>query len=95
MLKKQLQTSELQFAFKSDHSTVMCTSVLKEIISHYSSRDSNNYICLIDASKRLTELIMLSSFHYYNHVILLHVLKINYGLLFTSKTLCQMEKCNF
>ena len=50
-LENKLGTSELQFAFKLGHSTVMCTSVLKEIISQYRRKGSNVYVCLIDASK--------------------------------------------
>ena len=51
-----LQTSELQFAFKEEHSTTMCTSVIKEVISYYNSRDSNVYACLLDASKAFDRL---------------------------------------
>ena len=51
-----LQTSNLQFAFKEEHSTTMCTSVIKEVISYYNSRDSNVYACLLDASKAFDRL---------------------------------------
>lgn len=47
----QLQTSDLQFAYKKGHSTVMCTSVLKDIVANYMSHGSNVYSCLLDASK--------------------------------------------
>ena len=40
-----LSSSDLQFAFKAKHSTVMCTSALKEIISHYTKRASNVHMC--------------------------------------------------
>ncbi len=30
-----LKTSDLQFAYKSRHSTVMCHNVVKETINHY------------------------------------------------------------
>ena len=50
-LELNLQTSELQFALKSGHSTTMCTAFLKEIISQYTSNGSNVYVCLIDASE--------------------------------------------
>ena len=46
-----LSSSDLQFAFKAMHSTVMCTSALKEIISHYIKRASNVYMCSLDATK--------------------------------------------
>lgn len=46
-----LSTSELQFAFKSKHSTAMCTLVLKEIVRYYSNNGSKTYSCYIDATK--------------------------------------------
>ena len=46
-----LSSNDLQFAFKAKHSTVMCTSALKEIISHYTKRASNVYMCSLDATK--------------------------------------------
>ena len=51
-----LNTSDLQFAFKDGHSTTMCTSVIKEVIAHYNSRNSNVYACLLDASKAFDRL---------------------------------------
>ena len=50
------QTSDLQFAFKENHSTTMCTSVITEVISYYNARDSNVYACLLDASKAFDRL---------------------------------------
>ena len=47
----KLITSDLQFAFKGEHSTTMCTTVLKEIASYYNSRKSYVYLCMLDASK--------------------------------------------
>ena len=44
-------TSDLQFAYKENHSTNMCTTVLKEVCSYYVSNNSDVYICLLDASK--------------------------------------------
>ena len=46
-----LSSSDLQFAFKAKHSTVMCTSALKEIISQYTKRASIVYMCSLDATK--------------------------------------------
>ena len=39
-----------------EHSTTMCTSVIKEVIAHYNSRGSNVYACLLDASKAFDRL---------------------------------------
>ena len=44
-------TSDMQYAFKEGHSTVMCTTVLKEIVAIYNARGSNCYACLLDVSK--------------------------------------------
>ena len=60
-LENKLGTSELQFAFKLGHSTIMCTSVLKEIISQYRRKGSNVYVCLIDASKAFDRINFISS----------------------------------
>ena len=45
-----LYTSELQFAYKRDHSTMLCTAVFKETVSHFLENGSNVYACLLDAS---------------------------------------------
>ena len=45
-----LYTSELQFAFKREHSTMLCTAVFKETVSHFLENGSNLYACLLDAS---------------------------------------------
>ena len=49
--KAGLATKDLQFAFKENHSTILCTAVMKEIISHYIHNGSNVYSVLLDASK--------------------------------------------
>ena len=46
-----LYTSDMQFGFKPQHSTTMCSLVYHEIINHYMSNNSNVYSCLLDASK--------------------------------------------
>ena len=40
-----------QFAFKSDHSTTMCTAVFTKTVSYFVERGSNVYACLLDVSK--------------------------------------------
>ena len=44
-------TSDLQFAYKQNHSTSMCTLTLKEVVKYYTSRQGQVYCCLLDASK--------------------------------------------
>jgi len=46
-----LNTSEMQFAFKKNHSTTMCSLVLKEVINYYVNNDSTVYTCFIDETK--------------------------------------------
>ena len=48
---KILLTSDLQYAFKKQHSTAMCSLVLKEVINYYLNNNSDVYSCFIDASK--------------------------------------------
>lgn len=47
----KLATSGLQFAFKSGHSTTMCSLALKDVVHYYWNRNSNVHCALIDASK--------------------------------------------
>lgn len=53
---QQLQTSNLQFAYKTGHSTVMCSSILKEVVNHYIKNNSRVYCCMLDASKAFDRL---------------------------------------
>ncbi len=46
-----LSTTDMQYAFKKGHSTVLCTLVLKEVISYYLNNNSDVYTCFIDATK--------------------------------------------
>ena len=51
LFRGQLEASDMQFGFKSGHSTVMCSLIFKEIVDHYLHHGSNVYSCLLDASK--------------------------------------------
>ena len=44
-------TSDMQFGFKSKHSTVICSVIYKELIDNYNRNGSNVYSCLLDTSK--------------------------------------------
>ena len=46
-----LLTSDMQYAFKQNHSTVMCTLMLKEVVKHYANHNTDVYSCFVDASK--------------------------------------------
>ena len=44
-------TSDLQFGFKSNHSTMQCSFVTREVIQYYHNRETDVYVTLLDASK--------------------------------------------
>jgi len=46
-----LHTSDNQFSYKKDHSTTMCTLVVKETVRYYLDNETPVYSCLLDASK--------------------------------------------
>ena len=46
-----LYTSDLQFGFKKNHSTLIYTTVLLETVSYFTERNYDVYACLLDASK--------------------------------------------
>ena len=48
---KQIQSSDMQFDYKGDHSTTLCTLIYKEVIDHYINNDNTVYRCFLDASK--------------------------------------------
>ena len=60
---EKLSTSDYQFAFKQNHSTVLCTSVLKEIISYYTNNGSTVYVCLLGASRAFDRIHFGKLFH--------------------------------
>ena len=46
-----LHTSDLQFGFKPNHSTIQCTFVMQEVVDYYMRRGSPCHAILLDASK--------------------------------------------
>ena len=93
----KLFTSELQFAFKKGHSTNMCTSVVKEVASHYNSQKTDVLLCMLDASQAFDRV------HYGKLFELLRIRKIPATVPTTlvvryvhpSKYMYQMEKFIF
>ena len=51
MSNEQLFTSDMQFAFKKNHSTSHCTFVLNEVIQYYLNKSTNVHAIFLDASK--------------------------------------------
>ena len=48
---KYLQTCDLQFAYKENHSTTLCSLLLKDVAHQYITAGSSVYCSLLDASK--------------------------------------------
>jgi len=46
-----LQTSDLQFGFKPQHSTTQCTYVVREVVDYYVNNRSPVFVTLLDASR--------------------------------------------
>lgn len=46
-----MKSCNLQFGFKEAHSTTMCTTIFKEIVTYYRNRGTNVYCCFVDATK--------------------------------------------
>ena len=46
-----LNTSDMQFTYKSGHSTSMCDLMVKEIVNYYLTNDSEVYSCCVDLRK--------------------------------------------
>ena len=49
--RKELSTSEMQYAFKENHGASMCTLTLKETVQYYRRNGSEVYVTQVDASK--------------------------------------------
>ena len=50
----KLVTSDLQFGFKKQRSTNMCTMILKETLAYYSNADGVAFCTLLDATKAVS-----------------------------------------
>ena len=51
-----LSTNDMQYGYKNNHSTTMCTVILKEVIHHCMNGNGNVYCCLLDASKAFDQI---------------------------------------
>ena len=51
MESTKLCTNDLQFSFKANCSTTMCTTMIRETISYFVNKDSNVYGLVLDATK--------------------------------------------
>ena len=49
--RHKLETTELQFGFKHDHSVTQCSFAVKEVIQYYKNKNSSVHIMLLDASQ--------------------------------------------
>ena len=55
--KDSLQTCDMQFGFKSNHSTVLCTAIYIETINLYVNGGRNVCSCLLDASNSFDRIL--------------------------------------
>ena len=46
-----LETNDLQFGFKRNHSASQCTFAVKEVIQYYNNKKSNVHVMLLHASQ--------------------------------------------
>ena len=51
MISDSITTSEMQFAYKANYSTTLCTFLVAETIQYYVNNGSNVFTLLMDASK--------------------------------------------
>ena len=49
--RHKLETTELQFGFKHDHSATQCSFAVKEVIQYYKNKNSSVHVMLLDASQ--------------------------------------------
>ena len=54
--KNELLSSQLQFGFKQNSSTAMCSYLVQEVISHYESSGNSVFCIMLDASKAFDRL---------------------------------------
>ncbi len=58
-----LSSSDLQFAYKDNHSTTACTNLVRETAHHYITRGGCVYTCLLDASKAFDRVSFVKLFN--------------------------------
>ena len=63
LYQNTLMSSDMQFAYKSQHSTALCSVVYFETLQYYKQNGSQVYSCLLDASKAFDRI------HYGNYLI--------------------------
>ena len=51
LYQNTLMSSDMQFAYKSQHSTALCSVVYLETLQYYEQNGSQVYSCLLDTSK--------------------------------------------
>ena len=47
----KLVTSKLHFVYKSEMSSIVCTTILKEVCGYYQYRNTDVFVCMLEASK--------------------------------------------
>ena len=60
--KDILRSCDLQFGFKSKHSTTQCTFVLNEVIKYFNNKNTDVFVMMLDASKAFDHVHYVSLF---------------------------------
>ena len=60
--KESLQTSNLQFGYKANLSTIMCSTLVIETIQYFNSINAPVYVLFIDASKAFDRMCHIDLF---------------------------------
>ena len=58
-----LKADDLQFGFKKEHSTTLCTYVLNEVVDHYTQGGSKVFVTMLDASRAFDRVHYGKLFH--------------------------------
>ena len=56
------KSHDLLFAYKANHSTVQCVTMIRETVSYYLSYSNQLYMCMLDPSKAFDKVKLLLLF---------------------------------
>ena len=91
---EQLGTSELQFGYKTNSSTVICSTALTETIEYYVSRKTPVYVLLIDASKAFNRVSHIKLFKTLQaHGVCPLIIRVLYNMYTNSDMQVRTFKC--
>ena len=62
IVQQESVSHDLLFAYKANHSTVQCVTMIRETVSHYLSYSNQLFMCMLDASKAFDKVNLLLLF---------------------------------